>query len=56
MISNIFINDGKGKSNTSRNLQIKDVILAMVESEHCLFHNKDENLMYVESIEEGYSL
>ena len=47
MISNVFINDGGGKAGTSKNLQIMDVIRAMMESEYCLFNNKDENLMHV---------
>jgi len=52
MISNVFINDGGGKAGTSKNLQIIDVIQAMMESEHCLFNNKDENLMHPEPVED----
>jgi hypothetical protein len=52
MISNVFINDGGGKAGTTRNLQIMDVIRAMMESEHCLFNNKDENLMHNELVED----
>lgn len=52
MISNVFLNDGGGKAGTTRNLQIIDVIRAMMESEQCLFNNKDENLMHVEPVAE----
>ena len=52
MISNVFINDGGGKAGTSKNLQIMDVIRAMMESEYCLFNNKDENLMHPEPVED----
>jgi len=52
MISNVFLNDGGGKAGTTRNLQIMDVIRAMMESEQCLFNNKDENLMHVEPVAE----
>ena len=52
MISNVFINDGGGKAGTSKNLQIIDVIRAMMESEYCLFNNKDENLMHNEPVED----
>ena len=52
MISNVFINDGGGKAGTSKNLQIIDVIRAMMESEYCLFNNKDENLMHPEPVED----
>ena len=52
MISNVFINDGGGKAGTSKNLQIMDVIRAMMESEYCLFNNKDENLMHNEPVED----
>jgi len=45
MISNVFIIHDAGKAVTSKNLQIADVIRAMMESEGCLFNNKEENLM-----------
>ena len=50
MISNVFIIHDAGKVTTSKNLQIADVIRAMMESEGCLFNNKDENLMHVEQV------
>ena len=50
MISNVFIIHDAGQVTTSKNLQIADVIRAMMESEGCLFNNKDENLMHVEQV------
>ena len=43
----------------NKNLQVRDLIKALISSEPCLFHNSEENLMLVNetiiNIEEKYN-